>query len=55
MSDDDEMIGYKQQPGKLPFARPGSGGSVKFSELRDDARIPTSQGRPSTTAGRKQA
>jgi len=44
MSDDEEMIGYKQQPGKLPFARPGSGGSEKFSELRDESRIPESQG-----------
>ena len=26
MSDEKEMVGYRQQPGKLPFARPGSGG-----------------------------
>ena len=31
----DEMQGYRQQPGKLPFAKPGSGGSEPFSKLRD--------------------
>ena len=44
MSEDDEMVGYKQQPGKLSFTRPGSGGSAEFSELRDESRIPESQG-----------
>jgi len=27
-----EIVGYRQQPGKLPFSRPGSGGKGKFSE-----------------------
>ena len=31
----EEMQGYRQQPGKLPFAKPGSGGSEPFSKLRD--------------------
>ena len=26
-----EMVGYRQQPGKLPFSKPGSGGSSRFS------------------------
>ena len=26
-----EIVGYRQQPGKLPFSRPGSGGKGKFS------------------------
>ena len=29
---EDEIIGYRQQPGKLPFSRPGSGGKNRFSE-----------------------
>ena len=44
MSNDDEMVGYRQQPGKLPFSRPGSGGKNQFSELRDIQLIPESQG-----------
>ncbi|MDP6378092.1 MAG: molybdopterin-dependent oxidoreductase [Candidatus Thalassarchaeaceae archaeon] len=44
MSDEKEMVGYRQQPGKLPFARPGSGGKDQFSDLRDDELIPKSQG-----------
>ena len=40
----DEMEGYRQQPGKLPFAKPGSGGSKQFSELRDMTMIPQSEG-----------
>ena len=40
----DEMQGYRQQPGKLPFAKPGSGGSEPFSKLRDMELIPESQG-----------
>ena len=36
--------GYKQQPGKIPFPRPGSGGKDKFSKLRDMEKIPESQG-----------
>ena len=40
----DEMQGYRQQPGKLPFAKPGSGGSGPFSKLRDMELIPESQG-----------
>ena len=40
----DEMEGYRQQPGKLPFAKPGSGGSKQFSELRDMNMIPQSEG-----------
>ena len=39
----DEMEGYRQQPGKLPFAKPGSGGSKQFSELRDMNMIPQSE------------
>ena len=42
--EDDEMVGYKQQPGKIPFQRPGSGGSNRFSNLRDKSMIPASQG-----------
>jgi len=41
---DKEMQGYRQQPGKLPFAKPGSGGSKPFSDLRDMEMIPESQG-----------
>ena len=44
MSNEDEMVGYRQQPGKLPFSRPGSGGKNQFSKLRDIELIPESQG-----------
>jgi 4-hydroxybenzoyl-CoA reductase alpha subunit len=40
----EQMKGYRQQPGKLPFKKPGSGGSRQFSELRDMDYIPESQG-----------
>jgi len=43
MSDEKEMVGYRQQPGKLPFSRPGSGGKDQFSDLRDEDLIPESQ------------
>ena len=39
-----DMVGYTQQPGKLPFARPGSGGKDTFSRLQDPTMIPESQG-----------
>ena len=42
MSDEKEMVGYRQQPGKLPFSRPGSGGVDQFSDLRDPELIPES-------------
>jgi len=38
-----EIVGYRQQPGKLPFSRPGSGGKGKFSESTDEEMIPESQ------------
>ena len=38
------MKGYRQQPGKLPFAKPGSGGKDSFSNLRDLDMIPESEG-----------
>ncbi len=41
---DDEIIGYRQQPGKLPFSRPGSGGKNQFSQATDQGMIPSSQG-----------
>ena len=41
---DDEIIGYRQQPGKLPFSRPGSGGKDRFSEATNPEMIPSSQG-----------
>ena len=46
MSDEekDEMVGYRQQPGKISFSRPGSGGKNSFSEPRDEKMIPESQG-----------
>lgn len=44
MTDEEEMVGYKQQPGKLPFSRPGSGGKDQFSTLQDNEMIPKSQG-----------
>jgi len=40
----DKVIGYRQQGGKLPFPRPGSGGSRKFSEPRDEDRIAKTRG-----------
>ena len=40
---DKQMKGYRQQPGKLPFKKPGSGGGKAFSELRDLDLIPESQ------------
>ena len=39
---DEQMKGYRQQPGKLPFKKPGSGGGKPFSELRDLDLIPES-------------
>ncbi|MDP6985610.1 MAG: molybdopterin-dependent oxidoreductase [Candidatus Thalassarchaeaceae archaeon] len=39
-----EMVGYRQQPGKLPFSKPGSGGSSRFSKAVDQEMIPESQG-----------
>ncbi|MBT6072967.1 MAG: molybdopterin-dependent oxidoreductase, partial [Euryarchaeota archaeon] len=39
-----EMVGYRQQPGKISFSRPGSGGKSPFSEARDEEMIPESQG-----------
>ena len=39
-----EMVGYRQQPGKLPFSKPGSGGKDRFSKPTDYSRIPESQG-----------
>ena len=46
MSDEEkkEMVGYRQQPGKISFSRPGSGGKNSFSEPRDEEMIPESQG-----------
>jgi len=41
---DDEMVGYRQQPGKLPFSKPGSGGKNQFSKPTDASIIPESQG-----------
>ena len=36
MSEDKDIVeGYRQQSGKLPFSRPGSGGSRKMSKPRD--------------------
>ena len=42
--DEDKVVGYRQQGGKLPFPRPGSGGSRKFSEPRDEDRIARTRG-----------
>ena len=28
-----EIVGYRQQPGKLPFSRPGSGGKENSQSL----------------------
>ena len=44
MSNDKEIKGYRQQPGKIPFAKPGSGGREPFSNLRDLEMIPESEG-----------
>lgn len=38
------MADYRQQPGKLPFAKPGSGGKDQFSKPTDASIIPESQG-----------
>ena len=43
-SESGEMVGYRQQPGKLPFSKPGSGGRNRFSKPTDYSRIPESQG-----------
>ena len=43
-SDKKEMVGYRQQPGKLDFTRPGSGGSSSISRERESDTIPESQG-----------
>ena len=42
--DKKEIVGYRPQPGKLDFTRPGSGGSSPKSEKRDLDMIPQSQG-----------
>ncbi|MGY8703202.1 MAG: hypothetical protein ACKVGY_02590, partial [Candidatus Poseidoniales archaeon] len=39
-----EIVGYRQQSGKLSFSRPGSGGKNLFSEPRNEKFIPESQG-----------
>ena len=38
------MADYRQQPGKLPFPKPGSGGKDQFSKPTDASIIPESQG-----------
>ncbi len=38
------MVGYKQQPGKLPFSKPGSGGKDRFSKPINPEMIPVSEG-----------
>ena len=43
-SESNEMVGYRQQPGKLPFSKPGSGGKNRFSEPTDQSMIPESKG-----------
>ena len=35
-----EIVGYRQQPGKLPFSKPGSGGKNRFSKPTDQSMIP---------------
>ena len=40
----DKVVGYRQQSGKLPFPRPGSGGSREISEPRDEDGIAESKG-----------
>ena len=42
-SESNEMVGYRQQPGKLPFSKPGSGGKNRFSEPTDQSMIPESE------------
>ncbi len=42
--DKGRVVGYRQQGGKLPFPRPGSGGSSKFSEPRDEDAIVSGMG-----------
>ena len=50
MSEDKDIVeGYRQQSGKLPFSRPGSGGSRKMSEPRDEDAIESVKG----TSGHK--
>ncbi len=46
MSEDEgkEIVGYKQQPGKLPFSKPGSGGKDGLSRTTDPMLIPESRG-----------
>ena len=39
-----EIVGYRQQPGKLPFSKPGSGGKNRFSKPTDQSMIPESEG-----------
>ena len=40
MSEDKDIVeGYRQQSGKLPFSRPGSGGSRRMSEPRDEDAV----------------
>ncbi|MBJ29361.1 MAG: aldehyde oxidase [Euryarchaeota archaeon] len=41
---EEEIVGYRQQPGKIPFSRPGSGGKNQFSNNTDPKMIPRSQG-----------
>ncbi|MAH99106.1 MAG: aldehyde oxidase [Euryarchaeota archaeon] len=41
---EEEIVGYRQQPGKIPFSRPGSGGKNQFSKNNDPKTIPSSQG-----------
>ena len=43
-SESNEMVGYRQQPGKLPFSKPGSGGKNRFSEPTVQSMIPESKG-----------
>ena len=47
---EDEMVGYRQQPGKLPFANPIRG-KDRFSRPTDQGMIPESQGGTSPTVG----
>lgn len=42
--EDKEIVGYKQQPGKLPFSKPGSGGKDGFSRPTDPKMVPESRG-----------
>ena len=41
---EEEMVGYRQQPRKLSFSKPGSGGKGHFSKPVDLDSIPESQG-----------